>query len=282
MAFSAKVLADSISPAGQRLTTLEVTMPRIVLAEFNTHRMFSRSSASSRAIPVEKRIAALETDPFIPEAFGKNQKGMQSSEQLDEVVDLQARAIWVQALETAKHFAGRLAEVGVHKQLANRLIEPFCWHTVIVTATEWGNFWGLRISKYAQPEIAKPAALMKEAMDASTPKRIGHGEWHTPLVPDRAELVESGYTPRQIAEISSARCARTSYLTHNGVREPEADRELFAKLVEPGHMAPLEHVATPCTGDLQHEFVGNFFGWFQLRKTIPGEQDFSLRPKEAT
>jgi thymidylate synthase ThyX len=240
----------------------------------------SRSSASSRAIPVEKRIAALETDPFIPEAFGKNQKGMQSSEQLDEVADLQARAIWVQALETAKHFAGRLAEVGVHKQLANRLIEPFCWHTVIVSSTEFSNFWGLRISPLAQPEIQRPAALMREAMNASTPKRVGYDEWHTPLVPDRVELVEGGYTPRQIAEISVGRCARVSYLTHEGKRDPSADLTLYERLVSSGHMSPLEHVAMPCTDALQHEFVGNFFGWFQLRKTIPGEQDFSLRPKE--
>jgi hypothetical protein len=199
---------------------------------------------------------------------------------LEDADSILAREAWLDAKARACHFASKLAHLGVHKQLANRLIEPFSWHTVIVTATEWGNFWGLRISKYAQPEIAKPAAMMRAAMDASTPKPVGIGEWHLPLTPDYDKLLESNFTPRQIAEISAARCARVSYLTHDGVRDPEADRDLYAKLVEPGHMAPLEHVATPCTKGMEHEFVGNFFGWFQLRKTVPGEQDFSLRPKE--
>lgn len=280
MAFSAKVLADSISPAGHRLTTLEVTMPRIVLAEYNTHRVFSRSSASSRAIPVEKRIAALEVDPFIPESFGKNQKGMQANEDLDGTAGTQARKIWIEALESAKFHANALAKVGVHKQLANRLIEPFCWHTVICTSTEWSNFWGLRISPLAQPEISKPAAMMDIAIRASSPKLVGYGEWHLPLVPDYNELREGHFTTIQVAQISAARCARVSYLTHDGKRDPGADIMLYEKLVSSGHMSPLEHVATPCTQKLEHDFVGNFCGWFQLRKTISNEQDFSLRPKE--
>lgn len=280
MGYSARVLADSVSPAGHRLTTLEVTMPRIVLAEFNTHRMFSRSSASSRAIPVEKRILAVELDPFIPEAFGKNQAGMQASATLDETETTKAREVWVEAMQDACDHARSLAKLGVHKQLANRLIEPFCWHTVIVTATEWPNFWGLRISPLAQPEIQEPARLMKAAMDVSTPEKLNYGEWHTPLVPDRIQLEVAGYTRRQVAEVSAARCARVSYLTHDGKRDPAADLALYQKLVSSGHMSPLEHVATPNTGTQAHEFVGNFFGWFQLRKSIPGEQDFSLRPKE--
>lgn len=280
MAFSAKVLADSMSPAGHRLTTLEVTVPRIVLAEFNTHRMFSRSSASSRAIPVEKRILGVELDPFIPEAFGKNQKGMQAQATLEESESEQAREIWTDAMGAACDYARALAKLGVHKQLANRLIEPFCWHTVIVTATEWGNFWGLRISKYAQPEIAKPASMMNVVMSASTPQPLNYHEWHTPLTPDRIELFEAGFTWLQVARISAARCARVSYLTHDGKRDPAADLELYERLVEPGHMAPLEHVATPNSKNTEHDFVGNFCGWFQLRKTIPNERDFSLRLKE--
>jgi thymidylate synthase ThyX len=280
MAFSAKVLADSISPAGHRLTTLEVTLPRIVLAEFNTHRMFSRSSASSRAIPVEKRIAMVESDPFVPESFGKNQKGMQAAEVLDTTKANHARDIWLGAAQAACIHAKRLADIEVHKQLANRLLEPFCWHTIICTATEWDNFWGLRISPMAQPEIAKPAEMMAEVMRASVPKRIEIGFWHTPLVPDEEELVSAGYSSRQIAEISTARCARVSYLTHDGKRDPTADIVLYHRLVTSGHMSPLEHVATPNTKGMGHEFVGNFCGWFQLRKTIPGERDFSRRPAE--
>ena len=148
------------------------------------------------------------------------------------------------------------------KQLANRLLEPFLWHTVIVTATEWGNFWGLRISPFAQPEIQRPAALMREAMDASVPKVLQPGEWHAPLTVDRENLVLERYTEREIAEISAARCARVSYLTHDGKRDPKADLALYDKLVEPGHMAPLEHVATPNSKNTEHDFVGNFCGWF--------------------
>ena len=95
-------------------------------------------------------------------------------------------------------------------------------------------------------------------------------------------LAEAEYTPRQIAEISAARCARVSYLTHDGKRDPQADLTLYERLVSSGHMSPLEHVAMPCTGEMENEFCGNFYGWFQLRKTIPCEQDFSLRSKEAT
>src|SRR6188474_2541487 len=126
MAYSVKVLADSLAVRGKhtsRLTTMEVTLPRIVLAEFNTHRVFSRNSASSRAIPVEKRIAAIEADPFEPEAFGKNQKGMQASQDLSSDDDVMARAAWRKACADAIISAKTLATLGVHKQLANRIIE---------------------------------------------------------------------------------------------------------------------------------------------------------------
>jgi thymidylate synthase ThyX len=287
MGFGAKVLADSLSPAGVRLTTLEVTMPRIVLAEFNTHRMFSRSSASSRAIPVPDRIAAVRRDPFIPAAFGKNQRGMQAATTLAEGETKEALSAWTSAMDTALFYAGRLAELEVHKQLANRLLEPFSWHTVIVTATEWQNFWGLRISPLAQPEIAEPARLMKLAMDASVPKPVPYGGWHLPLVPDLEEL-QSFLSPEEVCKVSVARCARVSYLTHDGKRDVQADVKLFERLASNGHMSPLEHVATPLgwEGNVGSEvapgwetsaFSGNFRGWKQLRKDYPHEADFSAR-----
>ena len=163
---------------------MEVTFPRIVLAEFNTHRVLSRNSASSRAIPVEKRIAALELDCFEPEAFGKNQKGMQASEDLRSEDDVMARMAWRKASTEAIASAKALASLGVHKQLANRLIEPFCWHTVIVTATEWDNFYALRCSPDAQPEIRKVAEMMRDVHEASRPTYLDFGEWHLPLLQD--------------------------------------------------------------------------------------------------
>lgn len=272
MAYEAKVLADSISDAGVRLTTLSVTFPRIVLAEFNTHRVFSRSSASSRAIPVEKRIAAVAADPFIPESFGKNKKGMQADEALAEDEADQARQRWHLACHDAVFHARELAILGVHKQLANRLIEPFCWHTVIVTATEWENFFALRDNEQAQPEIAKPARLMRAAMEESEPSYVVPGkQWHRPLMPDEFQLVNEGYTVDQLNRISIARCARVSYLTHDGKRDPKADLELCDRLEKSGHMSPFEHVATPLYNP---RFRGNFFGWLQYRKTIINEDNF--------
>lgn len=309
MAYAAKVLADSVSPDGVRLTTLQVTFPRFVLAEFNTHRMFSRNSASSRAIPVEKRIAMIEEDPFIPEQFGKNQKGMQAHSLLEERDAAIAKDIWFVAVESAISKARGLARLGVHKQLANRLLEPFAWHTCIVTATEWSNFFALRCNPDAQPEIRKAAELMRDAMAASEPRRLEYDDWHLPLVDDEngmmpeiktfidenAALTESE-TWSLLCKISVARCARVSYLTHDGRRDPQADLELYERLVKSGHMSPLEHVARPITFDdmnadrvmsygandgydaaygPQDMWMGNLRGWFSFRKTIPNEDDFS-------
>lgn len=311
MAFSAKVLADSVSPAGHRLTTLEVVFPRIVLAEFNTHRALSRNSASSRAVPVKKRIADVAASPFIPEQFGKNQSGMQASVALGEQSAQMARLIWEAAAESAVDSASQLAGMEVHKQLANRVLEPFSWHTVIVTATEWENYFALRVSPFAQPEISRVSELMQAAMAASVPQLLQPTEWHLPLVDARdAEL-----SLADRIRVSCARCARVSYLTHDGVRDPQKDIDLYETLASRGHMSPLEHVARPMddnelddysrwdietrsgrrfstrhdpralieTGRLveadvaimqRTHFCGNFNGWVQHRKELPGESVF--------
>lgn len=245
MGYAAKVLRDSVSPNGLRLTTMEVTFPRIVLAEFNTHRVFSRNSASSRAIPVEKRIAAIEADPFIPEAFGKNTKGMQAVEDLAFDDQQKAELVWRFALRDALEHARHLASLGVHKQLANRLIEPFGWQTVIVSATEWDNFFGLRRDANAQPEIRKGADMMYEVYSASRPVDLTEDEWHLPLVDDYDDLIADGFSSEDIVKICVGRCARVSYLTHDGTRDPRADVQLYERLYTGGHMSPLEHAARP-------------------------------------
>lgn len=282
MGFNVRMLCDSVSLDGARLTTMEVTMPRLVLSEFNTHRMLSRNSASSRAIPVEKRIAMVEADPFVPEAFGRNKKGMQANENLDGEEAHDARFAWLSARDEAVRWARRLAQIGVHKQLANRLIEPFCWQTIIVSATEWDNFFALRCHPDAQPEIRKAAEMMKEAYNTSVPERLHLGMWHVPLIPDVHELINSGFSMNEICRISVGRCARVSYLTHDGKRDPRADIELCSKLQSSGHMSPFEHVARPLTQDdivqrgltSYRPFVGNFCGWVQFRKLIPNEDNF--------
>lgn len=304
MAHSAKILADSMSPNGVRLTTLEVVMPRIVLAEFNTHRMLSRNSASSRAIPVEKMLKRVEENPYIPSEWGANQKGMQAGEEVEEDAADEAVQVWLMARDEAVSRAEELLSVGIHKQLTNRLLEPFMWHTVIVTATEWDNFFNLRCHPHAHPDIRIVAEKMREALHASEPRKLDYGEWHLPLVDDLPEILRyvthDGTVP---AQISVGRCARVSYLTHDGKRDPEADIALHDSLLGNGHMSPFEHVARPaCFEDSQpkalfqelalefegplkdnpeaklrvnpgFQWHGNFRGWVQYRKTIPNESD---------
>lgn len=146
---SAKVIADSKNLVGNRITTMVVTMPRIVLAEFNTHRVFSRNSASSRAIPFKKMVKSVEENPFIPIAWQKDHKGMQGTEYVtDENSIILLKNNWLSARNNAVRVATMLHDKGITKQLCNRLLEPFMWHTVIVTSTEWENFFKLRYPQY--------------------------------------------------------------------------------------------------------------------------------------
>jgi thymidylate synthase ThyX len=261
MGYSARVLLDSLSPAGVRLTTLEVTFPRFVLSEFNTHRVMSRNSASSRAIPTSKLLERVMTDPVLPLEWGRNQKGMSASDVLTPEEEEAAKRIWLSARDAAVEHARKLVELKVHKQELNRVLEPFLWHTVIVTATEWDNFFTLRCAPNAQPEISAAALRMREAIAGSKPSPIAYGEWHLPLVQDdeRSLPIETQ------KKISAARCARVSYLTHEGKREVEKDLELHDRLKADRHLSPFEHVATPAH---DVEFHANFRGWIQMRHEI--------------
>ena len=148
---SAEIIADSLNQFGQRLTTFKLIFPRIILAEFNTHRMFNRNSASSRAIPFEKMVKMVKEQPFIPIAWQKDHKGMQGTEyHIDNDVILNDNQ-WLEARDNAIFIAKNLHKAGVTKQLCNRLLEPFMYHTVLVTATEWENFFELRCPKYHKP-----------------------------------------------------------------------------------------------------------------------------------
>ena len=259
MTYSAKILADSIGTHGCRLTTMAVTFPRIVLAEFNTHRVFSRNSASSRAIPIEKQIQRVVADPFIP-IFRANQKGMQPGGELKAGDEMAAKRKWLCARDVAIEHADHLAYLGVHKQWVNRLLEPFMWHTVIVSSTEWDNFFNLRCHPDAQDEIRIVARLMRDALNDSEPNQLAIGEWHLPYSDPEFDCdVEESDWPK----LSAGRCARVSYLTHDGKRSPEADLDLFNKLAASGHWSPMEHAAM-CMGGPSR--VRNFVGWNQLRE----------------
>ena len=146
----AKIIADSINPQGDRITTYLLTYPRFIHSELMTHRVFSRNSASSRAIPFQKMVKMIEEDPFIPIAWQKNHKGMQGTEYLTDIMDIErAEHRWRMSIANNIDQAKVLNDgIGVTKQLCNRLLEPFMWHTVLLTATEWDNFFELRMPCY--------------------------------------------------------------------------------------------------------------------------------------
>jgi thymidylate synthase ThyX len=259
---TATVVLDSVSPAGIRLTTIEVTLHRFVLAELNTHRVLSRNSASSRAIPTAKQVRRLVEDPALPVEFGTNQRGMQAGEPLTGEAHDAALATWLEARDHAVEAAERLFELGVHKQVVNRILEPFMWHTVIVSGTDWDGFWQQRCSPLAQPEIRVAAEAMRDAYETSQPTALPDGGWHTPYVRDDERDLDVELRKR----ISAARCARVSYLTHDGRRDLAADEELYERLItaDPPHWSPLEHVATPAPDPVP----GNYRGWRQLRHAV--------------
>jgi len=266
---TAKIIEDSLSPIGVRLTTLEVTMHRFILPEFNTHRKFSRNSASSRAIPVEKQIEKIIKNPAIPAEWRSEKSGMSGGDVLSLEKILACQSAWEEALESAIEQAERLSKLGVHKSIINRILEPFMWQTVIVSSTEWSNFLTQRNSPLAQPEMRLLADSMQNALDHSKPSPVLYGGWHLPYITQRDR--EEAASKFELGYISAARCARVSYLTHDGRRDLGKDIQLFEKLIsaQPPHLSPLEHIARPL-GSTLYPF-GNFDGWEQFRSYMSNE-----------
>ncbi len=261
---AAKVILDSLPHNGrsERLTTVEIRMPRIVLAEFNTHRAFSRNSASSRARPFARQVEAVMSDPFIPIEWASEKSGMQGGASIEDAD--KAEALWLESRDLAVSQARKLSELGVHKSIVNRIIEPYMWHDVVATSTisGWQNFFAQRCSPLAQPEIHCVADAIRDAMDASTPKRISNDEWHTPYIqPDEMSLPASVRI-----QLSVSRCAGISYHAVGENIDREADLRRYAKLIsaDPPHLSPFEHVARPSLTS----HVGNFVGWEQVRELI--------------
>lgn len=352
MSFEAKVLADSVDSHGNRLLTLEETYPRLVHAERMTHRIQSKNSASTRAIPLSNQLRNLLENPFIPEKFGINQPGMQSYNHLSGLKHDDAVEVWLtgrdRALTTTielilgreaaadvlgynprREFVHRdtltehfdevmeiipkstdtidLNETGflnVHKQLAGRGLEAYMWHTIIVSGTEWDNYFALRDHKEAQGEIATAARLSRKAIENSTPIQLEHGQWHTPLV-EPGEFDDTFDAIRA----SGARTAAVSY-NRQAVKNFEKEVGRYNDLRNGGHMSPLEHQATPFSegeliardnmaeaasragrmvelGELairqleeSTQFLGNFRGWRQHRKDIEHEDNFGNLRKD--
>lgn len=265
--FAAEVIADSLAPNGKRLTTMQVTFPRIILAEFNTHRMLSRNSASSRAIPISKMLDAVKYDPFIPERWPKNQKGMQAKEYLGTEDSTEAQAEWLAARDNAVQSVMNLQAIDVHKQIANRILEPWMWTTCVVSATEWNNFFYLRDHKDAQPEIQRIARMMKAAYIASEPEEIGDDDWHLPYVNSKEKRI---FNIEYQQGLSVARCGRVSFTAFDGTSDHQADYDIYERMRSstPIHSSPFEHVATPMAADYR---TSNFIGYKQLRETLSGQ-----------
>ena len=266
----ASIVADSINPDGKRITTFVVKYPRFIHSEIMTHRQFSRNAASSRAIPTSKIISAVNKTPAMPEWWGANQKGMQAVGQVD-TLKIEACQDNIGFLrDRAVASVKELNELGLHKQIANRYLEPWFHITVLITATDWGNFFALRAHPDAQPEFQILAYRMLDLYLKNEPTKLGWREWHIPLA---KTAVEEPSIEKRLVE-SVANCARTSYTTQDKDYTYEAQLKLRNTLKESGHWSPFEHQAM---ADKVKSMSGNFRGgWSQHRH----EAQFKTDPKD--
>lgn len=264
----AEIIADSLHPTGaSRLTTFLLTYPRFVHAEFMTHRMFSRNASSSRAIPVKKQIQAVIDNPAIPIAFLKNKAGMQGGDPLPDESSFLAKQTWLKTRDAVVSYAYQLSDLEVHKQYANRILEPWAHITVVCTATDYANFFALRIHPMAMPEMQELAGQMYSAMEANAPVRRTLDDWHLPFVSD---LERDTLNLDEQVKCSVARCARVSYLNHEGKAPSlEEDLALYDRLVgaHPIHASPAEHQATVYL----LEYTANFYGFRSHRSLLANE-----------
>lgn len=295
---SARIIADSINEDGERMTTMEIEYPRFILAELNTHRMLSKNSASSRAIPVATMHDTIRKQGAEPVFWGKNQPGMQAAEELQASDKSMAKYIWATARDMALRFAKELHDLGGHKQITNRITEPWMMMKTVISGTEWANFYYLRDHADAQPEIAELARVMHEAHKESKPLLLRPGQWHVPYVATRFDKLGNIYYQDNLGNelsledakiISASCCAQVSYRKNDDSLEKA--KKIFNQLIysKPAHASPVEHQATPMSGSNWEQdpeywepgithmsangdlWSGNLRGWVQHRKLIPDE-----------
>ena len=274
---SAEIVADSVSPQGVRLTTMQLIYPRFIHAEYMTHRVFSRNASSSRAIPVKRLIGAAVMAPAFFEKVTLNQPGMQGDVEVSPEVAEQFYAEWCELADIAAGYARRWSDpegMNIHKQHVNRVMEP--WHhiKVVHTATDMDNFFELRDHPDAQPEIAVLAKKMKRALSESIPCQLEPGQWHLPYVTEKEAKSEYIFT---LLKVSAARCARVSYMKHDGSNSTvEEDCALHDALVgsKPMHLSPTEHQSLATSGAVAPALSSNLRGWVQYRKMLENGLDF--------
>lgn len=260
----AQVVLGTQNPnTGTVIWTLRLKYPRFIHAEFMTHRVFSRNASSSRAIPVEKMLAEIWKDPAMPLHWGAAQSGMQAYKEVPGWRKKAAAGLW--------RFAGKVAcalswvglKLGGHKQWVNRITEPWQHITVLVTATEWENFFALRDHEAAQPEIRELARQVKKAMSTYKLKQPLHGLHHLPFV-TQSEI--EAYPYKTLLKASVARCARVSYRNHDK-SDPDIAKDvvLHDRLIGsvPAHASPAEHQAT-----VDYGWHANFKDWRSYRNII--------------
>lgn len=297
---TAEVILDSINSKGVRLTTAIVQIPRIVLAEFNTHRKLSRNSASSRAIPFKTMMDNVLSKPFIPMAVQKTHKGMQGSEYLNEEEYKNFSEVWLSSLDDAIASAVTLDMAGVTKQLANRLLEPFLYHKILVTSTSFDNFTALRNHEAAEIHIAEAALKLTDALNSSTPIYRNHWGMHFPFiktediklylnsdhfqeVQTELEVLQASHDFDQLtisdlylAMISAGKCAKVSYNNFEGIADHKGDYNLAIKLITSGHWSPMEHIGinTPTINNITSNFCAS---WTQFRSLFNNQNRIDNR-----
>lgn len=296
---TAKIIADSVCPEGNRMTTMEIEYPRFILSELNTHRMLSKNSASSRAIPVKAMHEHIRNNTAGPIYWGINQPGMKAKEEATGPDLSEAKYIWAKARDAAINYAAHLAELNIHKQITNRVTEPWMLMKTVISGTEWNNFFYLRNHMDAQPEIHQLAQVMFDELTMSIPQELKPGEWHVPYVKSERnkyghlEYLDTagGYLSIMDARVISASCcAQVSYRKNDDTLDKA--KNIFSQLIEsvPAHASPVEHQASPmdiCSierfnpetweSGITHVsansdlWSGNLRGWIQFRKLIRDE-----------
>lgn len=252
MTIEAKVIAHSSHAGCPDLYTIQARYPRFIHSELMTHRVFSRSASSSRAVPIAHMIQDVLDDPAMPVEWGSNKAGMQAGAEVDDIAG--AKDQWLLAMDWSVHHAKELARDGLHKQIVNRILEPFSHISVVITATDWDNFFALRCHPASDPTMRVLAETIRDVISASKAQPLDAGQWHLPYGGNLSE--------------SAARCARVSYLRHDGSAPDNADDMRLAGILRAEkHMSPFEHQAKPTP----YERNANLLGWYSQRCLLEDE-----------